>query len=86
MYLYGRLLALPSRLMGMNNLNNSEVLLFCLCSFLPFLFFFFFCPQANEADQKAAQVAQDEVSKKSNVCGIPLLVETAKPRLSPLTL
>lgn len=79
-YLYGHLLALPSMLMAM---NNSEVLLFCLCFKPPPPFFF---PQANEADQKAAQVAQDEVSKKSNVCGIPLLVETAKPHLSPLTL
>jgi len=47
---------------------------------------YFFFPKANEADQKAAQVAQDEVSKKSNVCGIPLFVELAKPHLTPLTL
>lgn len=43
-------------------------------------------PQANEADQKAAQVAQDEVSNMSNTCGIPLLAEADKQPLFPLTL
>lgn len=65
-------------------MNNSEILLFYLFFFFSHLFFFL--PQANEADQKAAQVAQDEVSNKSNTCGIPLLEEAAEHPLSPLTL
>lgn len=80
MCLYGHLLALPSRLIIM---NNSEILLFYLFFLLPPIFFL---PQANEADQKAAQVAQDEVSNKSNTCGIPLLEEAAEHPSSPLTL
>lgn len=41
------------------------MLLFCpfVSFFLSPLHRFFFFPQADEADQKAAQVAQDEVSK-----------------------
>lgn len=73
-YFSGHLLALPSRLISM---INSEMLIFCLVFFL----LQFFSPQANEADQKAAQVAQDEVSNKSNTYGIPLLAEAAKQPL-----
>lgn len=61
---------------------NSEMVIFYLWfsfpTFPPHL-------QANEADQKAAQVAQDEVSNKSNTCGIPLLAETTKQPLFSLT-
>lgn len=63
------------------NMINSEMVIFCL-----FYFPTFSLLQANEADQKAAQVAQDEVSSKSNTCGIPLLAEAAKQPLFSLTL